>query len=86
MKKKDVFKAAYGAGGTLEALVTLVRCSGASAADVMYYLTRILGIALPLPVALAVRAAILASSGHCLIDSIKKISPELYRRIKRQGA
>ena len=82
MKKKELLKAVYGTGGTLEGLFTVVRCFGASASDVMWYLSHILGIALPLPIALALRALILTTSGHCLIDSIKKLSPELYRKLK----
>ena len=82
MKKKELLKAVYGTGGTLEGLITVVRCFGASALDVMWYLSHILGIALPLPIALALRALILTTSGHCLIDSIKKLSPELYRKLK----
>lgn len=85
MRNKQIIKAAYGAGGVLEGLITIVRCFGASAADITWYLSHILGLALPLPVALAIRAAILVTSGHCLLDSIKKISPALYRKLKLQG-
>ena len=83
MKNKSILKAVYGTSGVLEGLVTLVKCYGASAADVMWYLTHIVGIGLPLPVALALRALILTTSGHCLIDSIKKVCPALYRKIQR---
>lgn len=82
MKKNELLKAAYGTCGTLEGLITVVRCFGASSADVMYILTHIIGIGVPLPIALALRALILTTSGHCLIDSIKKLSPELYRKLK----
>ncbi len=82
MKKKELLKAVYGTSGVLENLITLVKCFGASSADVMYYLTHIIGIGVPLPIALALRALILTTSGHCLIDSIKKLSPELYRKLK----
>ena len=83
MKIKNSIKTAYGAGGVLEGLITIVKCFGASGPDIVYYLSRILGIALPLPVALALRALILVTSGHCLLDSIKKISPVLYRKLQR---
>ena len=33
--------------------------------------------------ALALRALILTTSGHCLIDSIKKVCPALYRKNQR---
>lgn len=82
MKKTDLLKAGYGACGVLEGLITIVKCFGASASDIAWYLSRILGVAMPLPVALAIRAAILVTSGHCLLDSIKRISPKLYRKIK----
>ena len=82
MKKKVLLKAVYGTGGVLEGLITVVRCFGASASDIVWFLSHILGIALPLPIALALRALILTTSGHCLIDSIKKLSPELYRKLK----
>ena len=82
MKHSEILKAAYGTAGVLENLVTVVRCFGASGPDVMYYLSRILGVAFPLPVALAIRAAILATSGYCFLDSVKKISPKLYRKLK----
>ena len=83
MRKTEMLKAAYGAGGVLEGLITIVRCFGASAADIVWYLSHILGLALPLPVAIAIRGAILVTSGHCLLDSIKKISPALYRKLQR---
>lgn len=82
MRKAEIIKAAYGAGGVLEGLITIVRCFGASAADVVWYISHILGLALPMPVALAIRAAILVTSGHCLLNSIKKISPKLYRKLQ----
>ena len=82
MRKAEMIKAAYGAGGVLEGLITIVRCFGASAAEISWYLSHILGLGLPLPVALAIRSAIMVSSGHCLIDTIKKISPKLHRRIQ----
>ena len=82
MKKTELLKAVYGTGGVLEGLITVVRCFGASASDIVWFLSHILGLALPLPIALALRALILTTSGHCLIDSIKKLSPELYRKLK----
>lgn len=82
MRKAEIIKAAYGAGGVLEGLITIVRCFGASAADVVWYISHILGLSLPMPVALAIRAAILVTSGHCLLNSIKKISPKLYRKLQ----
>ena len=64
MKKEDILKATYGTAGVLENLVTVVRCFGASGPDIWFYLSRIFRVPLPLPVALAIRAAILATSGY----------------------
>lgn len=77
--KKHITKAAYGSATTLEAIVALAKSH--SAADFMYYLCRIFGIALPLPVAIAIRILLLTTGGYALIDGLKKICPALYRKV-----
>ena len=86
MKKtiKQTAKAVYGTVGVLEGLVTAIRCFGASAADVVSIVCTLFGIVLPMPVAIAVRSIILATSGYCFIDSLKAIAPRLYRKIKEK--
>ena len=83
---KNILKAAYGAVGTLEGIITAVRCFGASASDIVSLICTVFGFVLPMPVAFALRVVILSSSGYCLIDSIKKICPRLYRAIKKEDA
>ena len=67
----------------LELLISFAKAR--SAADFMYALTHIFGIGIPLPVALVLRALLIASSGAALADGIKKISPKLYQIVYGHG-
>lgn len=78
--KKNITKIAYGSATTLEAIISFAKSH--TAADFMYYICRVFGIALPLPVAVAVRILLLTTGGFALIDGLKKLCPELYRMIK----
>lgn len=77
--KKEILKVAYGSTTILEAMICFVKSH--SAADFMYYICRVFGIALPLPVAVAVRILLLTTGGHALIDGLKKVCPALYRKV-----
>ena len=78
--KKNIAKAAYGSATTLEAIICFAKSH--TAADFMYYLCRVFGIALPLPVAIAIRILLLTTGGHALIDGLKKLCPQLSRKIQ----
>lgn len=80
---RNIKKVAYGAATTLEAIICFAKAH--SAADFMYYICRVFGIALPLPVAVALRILLLTTGGHALIDGIKKLCPELHRKIFARG-
>lgn len=77
---KNVTKVAYCSAVTMEAIVKLAKSSSAS--DFTYYICRIFGIALPLPVAVAVRILLLTTGGFALLDGLKKLSPELSEKVK----
>lgn len=77
--KKNIAKVAYGLATTLEAIICLAKSHSAS--DLMYYLCRIFGIALPLSVAVALRILLLTTGGYALIDGIKTLCPALYRKV-----
>lgn len=81
--KETIAKVAYGSATTLEAIICLAKSHSAS--DFMYYLCRIFGIALPLPVAVALRILLLTTGGYALIDGIKKLCPALYRKVCVRG-
>ena len=83
-KVKETAQEVYGFAGTLEGVITAVRCFGASASDIIQIITTVFGFVLPMPVAIALRTLILTTSGYCLIDSIKKICPKLYRKLKTE--
>jgi len=53
--------------------------------DFMYYICRVFGVALPLPVAVAIRILLLTTGGHALIDGIKKLCPELHKKLFVRG-
>ena len=55
-----------------------------AAAEFLRLLCRILGFALPLPVAAAIRIILLASSGWAAIDGISKLCPELARKLRKE--
>lgn len=80
---KSIKKVAYGAATTLEAIICFAKAH--SAADFMYYICRVFGVALPLQVAIALRILLLTTGGHALIDGIKKLCPELHRRLFARG-
>ena len=77
--KKNITKVAYGSATPLEAIICFAKAH--SAADFMYYICRVFGIALPLPVAVAIRILLLTTGGHALIDGIKKLCPKLHRKL-----
>lgn len=77
--KKNALKIVYGSSTTLEALICFAKSH--NAADVMYYICRVFGIALPLPVAIAIRILLLTTGGYALIDGIRKASPQLHRKL-----
>ena len=81
--KYRIKKIAYGSATTLEAIICFAKAH--SAADFMYYICRVFGIALPLPVAVALRILLLTTGGHALIDGIKKLCPELHRKVFARG-
>lgn len=81
--KKRISKVAYGSAITLEAIICFVKSH--TAADFMYYICRVFGIALPLPVAIAIRILLLTTGGHALIDGIKKLCPELHHKLFARG-
>lgn len=81
--KKNITKVAYGSVTTLEAIICFAKAH--SAADFMYYICRVFGIGLPLPVAIAIRILLLTTGGHALIDGIKKLCPELHKKIFARG-
>lgn len=80
---KNISKVAYGSITILEAMICFAKAH--SAADFMYYICRVFGVALPLPVAVALRILLLTTGGHALIDGIKKLCPELHRRLFARG-
>lgn len=80
---KNISKVAYGSTTILEAMICFAKAH--SAADFMYYICRVFGVALPLPVAVALRILLLTTGGHALIDGIKKLCPELHRRLFARG-
>ena len=71
---RNIKKVAYGAATTLEAIICFAKAH--SAADFMYYICR---------VAVALRILLLTTGGHALIDGIKKLCPELHRKIFARG-
>lgn len=77
--KKDFLKMTSGSTILLEALVCYAKSH--SAADFMWYLTRVFGVALPLHIAVPVRIALLTLSGYNLLSSIKSIAPSLWEKI-----
>lgn len=80
---KSIKKVAYGSATVLEAIICFAKAH--SAADFMYYICRVFGVALPLQVAIALRILLLTTGGHALIDGIKKLCPELHRRLFARG-
>lgn len=76
---KNITKVASGSATTLEAIICFAKAH--TAADFMYYICRVFGIAMPLPVAIAIRILLLTTGGHALIDGIKKLCPELHRKL-----
>lgn len=81
MKKnfKNFVSLSSGAAIVLESLVSFAKSN--TAADVMYYITRVFGVALPLFVAIPLRVALLTLGGYNLLSSIKELAPQLYSKI-----
>ena len=77
--KKNISKVAYGATSILEAVIALAKSN--SAPDFMYYICRVFGVAMPLPVAVAVRILLLTTSGYALLDGLKKLCTALYKKV-----
>lgn len=77
--KQPIKKIAYGSATILEAIICFAKAH--SAADFMYYVCRVFGIALPLQVAIALRILLLTTGGYALIDGIKKLCSELHRKL-----
>lgn len=75
--KKNITKVAYGSATTLEAIICFVKSH--TAADFMYYICRVFGIALPLPVAIAIRILLLTTGGHAL-EVVSRVTPETIRQ------
>lgn len=77
--KQPIKKIAYGSATIFEAIICFAKAH--SAADFMYYVCRVFVIALPLQVAIAARILLLTTGGYALIDGIKKLCPELHRKL-----
>lgn len=77
--KKNFIKLSSGSVILLEALVAYAKSH--SAADVMWYITRVFGIPLPLYIAIPVRVALLTLGGYNLISSLKSLCPKLWSKI-----
>lgn len=80
---RNIKKVAYGSATTLEAIICFAKAH--SAADFMYYICRVFGIALPLPVAVALRILLLTIGGHALFDGLKRLCPELHKKLFARG-
>ena len=80
---RNIKKVAYGSATTLEAIICFAKAH--SAADFMYYICRVFGIALPLPVAVALRILLLTTGGHALFDGLKILCPELHKKLFARG-
>ena len=80
---RNIKKVAYGSATTLEAIICFAQAH--SAADFMYYICRVFGIALPLPVAVALRILLLTTGGHALFDGLKRLCPELHKKLFARG-
>lgn len=80
---RDIKKVAYGSATILEAIICFAKAH--SAADFMYYICRVFGIALPLPVAVALRILLLTTGGHALFDGFKRLCPELHKKLFARG-
>ena len=81
---KEAAKALAGSAVIITHLAKFARRMSGS--EFMRLLCRILGVGLPLPVAVAIRIILLASSGYAAIDGIRKVCPSLYKKIKERGA
>lgn len=79
--KKNLIKLSSGSAILLESLVAYAKSH--SAADVMWYITRVFGIPLPLHAAIPVRIALLTLGGYNLISSLKSLCPQLWKKIVR---
>ena len=80
--KKEAAKATSGTAVTVAHLAKFATAK--SGAEFLRLLCRILGFALPLPVAAAIRIILLASSGWAAIDGISKLCPELARKLRKE--
>lgn len=69
----------YGLATVIEPLVCYAMSHNAG--DVMYYICRVFGVALPLWVAIPLRVALLTTGGHCLMKRIKELSMPLYQKM-----
>lgn len=77
---KDFASFSSGAAILLEALIAYAKAH--SAADVMYYICRVFGVALPLHIAIPLRIALISLGGYNLISSINRIAPKLWYKLK----
>lgn len=77
---KEAIKATAGSSVIIAHLAKFATAK--SGAEFLRLLCRILGFALPLPVAMAIRILLIASSGWAAVDGIKKLCPPLYKMIQ----